>query len=433
MKAESLFGKVTWDVSDGKPLKRNPSARAIVGWSLGIALFLLLVWFVAAVVVPVWQVYAATERLAKGSTGRNREIERLGGPEAAVRKVLLYMRFGEHSLARRSALLTLLEYAFHRSAIPGLIQLAADEDKNIRAGAVELLSDEFAGDPRAFDVLAAALANKKDLLFTRSWAIIGLAELNDPRAVEVIIKALEDGDPEVRHQAALALGDIGDARAVGPLIAAIKDQKRDNDAAAGALAQIDDPRALEPLLAALRDENADVRGAAADALGRIEGRRAVEPLLVALKDTDEGVRAAAADSLGYLKDRRAVEPLAAALKDADEDVRARAAEALAKLGDRRAYEPLLAMLKDKDGRFRKTAARALGTLKDPRAVEPLIALLKGGNLELRHEAVDALGDIGDRRAIEPLKAQLKDKQVYCWVLRALAKILKIPEEDISED
>jgi HEAT repeat protein len=53
---------------------------------------------------------------------------------------------------------------------------------------------------------------------TRRRAVKGLSRSKDPRALAVLMAALNDKSYLVRKEAARVLGDIGDARAVGPLI-----------------------------------------------------------------------------------------------------------------------------------------------------------------------------------------------------------------------
>ena len=62
-----------------------------------------------------------------------------------------------------------------------------------------------------------------------------------------------------------------------------------------------DARAVEPLIKALEDVNEVARWNAAGALGEIKDARAVEPLTQALEDVDEEVREAAKEALEKIK------------------------------------------------------------------------------------------------------------------------------------
>jgi HEAT repeat protein len=200
----------------------------------------------------------------------------------------------------------------------------------------------------------------------RAKAAWALGEIGDNRAVEPLIKALEnDSDSGVRLEVALVLGIIDDPRAVEPLIRALEN---DSDSyvrilAVGALGNIGDKRAVEPLIRALENDlYSDVRKPAAVVLGKIGGKRAMEPLIKALEnDSVSSVRRHAADALGEIGDKCAMEPLIKALEnDSDSDVRGLAADALGMLGDKCVVEPLIKALEnDSDSDVRESAAVAL--------------------------------------------------------------------------
>jgi HEAT repeat protein len=106
--------------------------------------------------------------------------------------------------------------------------------------------------------------------------------------VEPLIRALENGDWEVRRGAAQALGKVGDVRAVEPLSGALQDEhSRLRETAAQALGEIGDARAVKPLIGALRDEDVEMRWRAAQALGRLGDPRAL-PHLEQVEREDKG-------------------------------------------------------------------------------------------------------------------------------------------------
>jgi HEAT repeat protein len=150
--------------------------------------------------------------------------------------------------------------------------------------------------------------------------------------IEGLIKALGyEKDSDVRRKAANALGKIGDSRAVEPLIRALNDSDRDvRWHAAKALGKIGDSRAVEPLIRALNNENPYVRYGAATSLTKI-GELAFEPLINALNESDSQVRAYSAKALGEIGDNRAAGPLTKALDDTCVDVSTSAKEALHKM------------------------------------------------------------------------------------------------------
>ncbi|MCG7847560.1 MAG: HEAT repeat domain-containing protein, partial [ANME-2 cluster archaeon] len=128
-----------------------------------------------------------------------------------------------------------------------------------------------------------------------------LGKIKSDKAVEPLIKALAEGDNEVRRSAADALGEIKSDKAVEPLIKALA--KGDNEvrrSAADALGKIKSDKAVEPLIKALTEEDYFVRRSAARALGEIKYDKAVESLIKAVTEGDYFVRRSAADELGEI-------------------------------------------------------------------------------------------------------------------------------------
>ena len=125
-------------------------------------------------------------------------------------------------------------------------------------------------------------------------AVKTLVEIGEP-AVEPLIQALKDNNPEIRENSAQALGKIGDERAVGPLVKIMNNPNENlppRENAILALGEIGEP-AVEPLIQAMENENPQIRARAAEALGGIKDERAIEPLTRALRDKYSMVRNAA--------------------------------------------------------------------------------------------------------------------------------------------
>ena len=329
--------------------------------------------------------------------------------------------------------------------VKGLVKaLGWRKDRHVRRAAATALGQ--LGDPRAVNPLIRALNDSDSGV--RGAAATALGQLGDTRAVNPLITVIQNDEWSVREAAVAALGNIG-AHAVGPLIAALHDQDEYvRRAAAGALGQIGDPRAVKALISALDDESAAARQAAAEALGQIGDPDAVEPLIGALNDQNANVRKAAAaalDGLAWSPDRgatgaaywvakeqwkkcvkiAAIEPLIAVLHD-DRVIEIRDAPAtrtLVKIGAR-AVGPLIGSLNDQNGNVRQAAAEALGQIGDPRAVEPLIGVLKDENEKVRRATAEALSRIRDPLAVEPLIGVLKDNDrlVREDAVRALGQI-----------
>jgi HEAT repeat protein len=149
--------------------------------------------------------------------------------------------------------------------------------------------------------------------------------------VEPLVEVLKDGPGNARVSAAEALGEINDAKALGVLVRALADGPTCY-AARLALTKMGKP-AVSNLIAALRDRAGPelARASAALALGDIGDVAAIEPLAAVLKNNGEKaeLRAYAAAALGRIGVPLAVEQLKAVLQDGEETVRGAAQRALA--------------------------------------------------------------------------------------------------------
>ncbi|MDF0594263.1 HEAT repeat domain-containing protein [Methanotrichaceae archaeon M04Ac] len=228
---------------------------------------------------------------------------------------------------------------------------------------------------------------------TRLEAVKLLCTIEDPRAVDPLIEALNDTDPSVQAWAASALVRLGKTEYIDHAISVLRIHPS---------AFVISGDIAWSLKESLKESRATVaRARAARALGASLHPMAVDPLIEALQDEDWGVRAEAAIALGEIGDAKAIDPLAKALLKDNFDpyhpneisgniqIRRSAAEALGKIGDKRAVQPLIEALKDESWHVRSTAAWALGEIGDPSAIEPLTYWASKGN----HGAAEALEKI----------------------------------------
>jgi HEAT repeat protein len=201
----------------------------------------------------------------------------------------------------------------------------------------------------------------------RTAAAFTLGTLKERRAVDALLRALDDRVPNVRSGAAFALAKIVPKEVAGRLDLSLE-AETDVTTRGGivqALGQTDDAAALRPLATVLaRDPNAGIRTMAAHALG---GLRSVPgsagPLCVALRsDAAVEVRQAAAQALGILGNPVALETLMSAL-DHDTSPRVRGVVAWALLSYRTSPGVKDALLRvqrdDTDASVRTFATRAL--------------------------------------------------------------------------
>src|SRR4030042_1692221 len=246
------------------------------------------------------------------------------------------------------------------------------------------------GDTAGVELKTGPEAQIANLTSPAIEAAVALGKIGTP-ALEPLIGALKDKDPNVRVLHAGEMEELEDLKAVKPLIAALKDENFNVQAtAARALGEINDPTAVEPLIAALKDKKAEVRGSAAAALGEMGDKKATLPLIAALKDPTEKVRRLAAVSLGEISDTRADQALITALKDKDAGVRAAAAGALGEIHDvKPSLEPLIAASKDKDPQVRAAVMEALGGMNAPKVEGVLISALQDSDANIRMHAAAA--------------------------------------------
>lgn len=187
--------------------------------------------------------------------------------------------------------------------------------------------------------------------------------------------ALGDDDWQVRRAAVAALSDHQDAELVHALVAALRDGHRDFNLLSSAIklltvTGLDAAMALAELL---NDPDPDLRIQAALALGTQRGPVAVAALIRALDDRDTNVRFHAIEALGKLAAPDAVERLTAVLQTRDFFLSFPALDALVRIGDPQAASAIALLLDDP--LLGPPAADALGQLGDEDAVAPLLGAL----------------------------------------------------------
>ena len=256
--------------------------------------------------------------------------------------------------------------------VRGLTRLLKHRDLDVQYGAAEALGE--IGDSGAVEPLITALKND-EYSGVRWKAAEALSKIGAP-AVEALIGALRHHDDDVRWKAAIALGEIGDPRAIDPLIMLLCDEDRFvKSHAALALGAMGEP-AVIPLLRALREGDGNLRWGAAIALGKIHDPRAIEPLIHALADKYENVRSESATSLAAMG-KPALEPLLRFLTFSEGPERLEVVSAIGELQDTDAIQPLIQMLENADEDERKAIADALDAILIP-TVKPLVRKLRNG-------------------------------------------------------
>lgn len=206
-----------------------------------------------------------------------------------------------------------------------------------------------------------------------------LGKLAPEGAAEILVPLIGRGEAEVRREAVHALFRLR----------FVPVWRKQSDAPPELPAF-----AVEALIGALADENPDVRRAAAHAFSRYGQPEAVPLLLPRLQDPDRWVRVFAVRALGRSGETRIAEALRGALGDDDLHVRAETLAALARLGT--VVELPAGLEQDPSFHVRAALARALGESTDPGDLDLLLRLESDRSVTVRAAALEAaaarLGD-----------------------------------------
>jgi HEAT repeat protein len=224
--------------------------------------------------------------------------------------------------------------AIGKPGVPPLIELLADEDRQLRVWAMEALL-KIGPDAKPAEHELAEAMRRELLLQDRALAAAALWAVSGVRdGTEVLVESLDEEAP----YAVQALGQMG-----GPVVKQLLNRLRGaplawtrRQAAEVFGRMTPTPQgAVKPLTVALDDVSEEVQSAAAQALGKMGAVAAfAAPRLIArLGDVSQEHRREAAEALGRigLADG-VVQPLTRALLDESPEVRAAAADALARLG-----------------------------------------------------------------------------------------------------
>ena len=186
------------------------------------------------------------------------------------------------------------------------------------------------------------------------------------------------------------------------------------------LAKIGSKRAVEAVIKSLEDAglNQYVRGSAVLAVAELKPKEAAEVLSRVSRDNSEFIRWKCAQALGTPGDRKGTDALVRSLSDEDWNVRAGAARSLGQIKAENAAGCLVDSLKDESRLARLNVRQALLQIGEP-AVERLIAALKYNNSLARQQAAWILDQIKSNRVAEekpsPDKASEKiaPEKIYC--------------------
>jgi HEAT repeat protein len=252
-------------------------------------------------------------------------------------------------------------------------------------------------------------------------ATIGRAPLA-PEAEQLLIKALDHYDPQIRAGAALFAGRAGIAAAAEPLIKQVNDSAPEvRFAAMRALGRLREQRAVVALTEQLKHyDKGEGAWSALDGLAHIAHASSIPVFTQRLADRDPNLRRAAAEGLGRSGDKSQTGVLeTAAGNDASDAARAAMAFALQKLG--RNYVPRLVEFLD-DERTALQVQEYFLELGQPVEKE-LIPSLQEPDASIRAAVAEVLGAMGGDASLSALQGlQDKDKIAADAVSRAVERI-----------
>ncbi|MBI4752642.1 MAG: HEAT repeat domain-containing protein [Acidobacteria bacterium] len=285
-------------------------------------------------------------------------------------------------------------------------------DQPTAAGALGELRDERAVEP------LINLFEKADDLY-QSTFLSALGKIGGPKATELILKVCSDPDRRIRHRAAFPFFRLQGQTSVEALKKALTDEDfRIRERAAVALRRNAD-LAIEELLVALNDPEPDVRVAAAVGLDDCYDERIIHPLIERFRtdpNADVRHRAGAAllqeyNGLKWYTD----EVLAAflnAFDDPEKKVRDMAIWAFTHNDELepQVTERLLQFLEDRNKMTRYGVFRALQHVADSSAIRIVLAHLeKEQDAYIRKTAIDFLAKFNTEAAIGGLISLLDDR------------------------
>lgn len=267
----------------------------------------------------------------------------------------------------------------------------------------------------------------------RKATVIALADADSNHAKSAIIKLAKDKIWQVREAAITSLGKAKVVEASDMMLKVLGCE--DEASARKAILQWASAKGDEPAADAAKAKAAggvpgasdpkkplgdpwQVKKAAALTLSKIRPDLAVVPLLNALSMENPTAKMAAMAGLSNLNASEAADMLVEVLADKDWNIRKVAATTLGKLKAESAVEALLNLLDDERFAVRIEVVIALNHIKPPEAVAAFSkVVVSDNNYEVRKVAATALGNLKSQDAIPALITALEDEN---WMVRKAA-------------
>ncbi len=339
-------------------------------------------------------------------------------PESYLKGLLNLLQMEGNAGARSGAMEAFVRLG--KGATGFLMREFETPDADTRKFIIDILGQ--INDRKALPLLLGALNDRDENV--RAAAVEYLGCLREATVVERLIEIMRSGDLWTAYPAVEALGKIGDPAAV-PALEECLAKGPLKEVALRALAEIGDTRSIDTIVPLVEDRSKSVQHEALVAISTMYhggvseeaiiaglrkhlGERAVSVLLNHAWSSRHDVRVAAILFLGMLRDLSALEPLMELSQE--EEYRDDVKRALVFIGREQpeALMPLFKMRGDYHARVISSVAAEIA-VKD--YFEPLIDMLAGEDGHVRSNAMYGLMRIGDERAITPILGMLTDPYV----------------------
>lgn len=332
-----------------------------------------------------------------------------------------------------------LEWAQNDAACKVLLDVCANTDPAVRAEALAAL-----GRGRDYRAIAPLLAALRDPEATvRRAAVEGLRDLHSPKIVPALLDVLQDKDSQVVELVIEALFmRKDDPRVLPRLSALLKDEHYPSrDMICYRLLDMNDPQALALIKKAIDEGDVAVMLTAGiyDSLDLPQDEGLMRLALEAVKSPDARLRNAGLYFIRSTRDPKWLEDLLPALRHPDPEVRQYAHESIREMTwsypdmDMKpvpdsARDQLYTLMDDPDLEVRGTALLALGQLADPEVFDPARALAASAKPEERQLGLQVLAALvvrpgkRDPRVLAALEQAINDPVLPDEALEVLVKV-----------
>ena len=285
------------------------------------------------------------------------------------------------------------------TVVPPILHLLYDDSWIIRSSAQEalgLLSPSIAL-PAFRGIIATS---KEDPNLIRNLATV-IAKYNQKEAVELLLSLFNDSnDDELRASIVDSLSKKSDTQSVEIIFKALNDKNWNvRSAAAKSLSQLDFRIIKDRAVEALADPNRLVHMAVVEIFIRLASDDVIDAVAELLESSNTLVRLNAINVLSGINNEESMTLIVSALSDKSTTVRNRAAEALAGSKSEGVFQLLTRCLKSSNWNLKQGAIKTLALIGNEEAVDLLEQLLKEDNLAVKVSVMEVLADIGSRRCI----------------------------------